>query len=104
MTYTYTEDSYREFSASALAGLGLIRNIAGGGFPLFGEQMFQNEGNQWAATILAFLAVVLVPIPFILQRYGERLRRRSPWASQHMDEPAEEKNGMNGHGQANGTA
>ncbi|CAK4033709.1 major facilitator superfamily [Lecanosticta acicola] len=85
MTYQYTEDSYKEYAASALAGLGFIRNLAGAGFPLFGNQMFENEGYQWAGSILAFLALVMVPIPFVLDRYGERLRRRSPWAAQHMD-------------------
>lgn len=86
MTYTYTEDSYRVYSASALAGIGLVRNLAGGGFPLFARQMFINEGYQWAGTILAFLAVVLVPIPFVLARYGRALRLRSPWARGHMDD------------------
>jgi MFS family permease len=86
MTYCYTEDSYKSFSASALAGIGLVRNLAGGGFPLFGTQLFTNEGFQWAGTILAFLALVLVPIPFVLSRYGRQLRLKSPWAQQHMDE------------------
>ena len=79
------------FSASALAGLGLIRNVAGAGFPLFGEQMFTYLGNQWAASLLAFLAILLVPIPFILERYGRALRLRSPWAKQHMDDLTEEE-------------
>ncbi|KAM0795731.1 MFS multidrug transporter-like protein [Usnea florida] len=98
MTYTYTEDSYKAsrlngqvFSASALAGLGLVRNIAGAGFPLFGQQMFGKLGNQWAASLLAFLAILLVPIPFILQRHGRALRLRSPWAKQHMDDLTEEE-------------
>ena len=79
------------FSASALAGLGLVRNIAGAGFPLFGQQMFSHLGNQWAASLLAFLAVLLVPIPFILEKYGRALRLRSPWAKQHMDDLTDEE-------------
>ena len=63
-----------------------MRNVAGGGFPLFTQQMFMNEGYQWAASILAFLAVLLVPIPFILEKYGRALRLRSPWAREHMDD------------------
>lgn len=85
MTYLYIEDSYMVFSASALAGVGLIRNLAGAGFPLFGNQLFQNEGYNWAGTILACLAMLLIPIPFVLERYGTKLRSRSPWARQHMD-------------------
>ncbi|KAK5947454.1 hypothetical protein PMZ80_001604 [Knufia obscura] len=86
MTYMYVEDSYMVFSASALAGAGLIRNLAGAGFPLFGTQMFENEGYNWAGTILGGLAILLVPIPFILERYGTRLRAKSPYARQHMDD------------------
>lgn len=85
MTYMYTEDAYMVFSASALAGIGLVRNLFGGTFPLFGNQMFENEGYNWAGTILACLAMLLVPIPFVLERYGPKLRARSPWAREHMD-------------------
>ena len=43
------------------------------------------RGYQWAGSILAFLALVMIPIPFILDRYGLQLRKRSPWAREHMD-------------------
>ena len=79
------------FSASALAGVGLVRNVAGAGFPLFARQMFLQEGYQWAGSILAFLALLLVPIPFILAKYGRILRLRSPWAKQHMDDVSEDE-------------
>ncbi|KAG9759644.1 MFS multidrug transporter-like protein, partial [Aureobasidium melanogenum] len=85
MTYTYLEDSYGEYSASALAAVGLVRNAAGAGFPLFGKQMFINEGFQYAGLILACLSLVLMPIPFILARFGLRLRQRSPWAREMME-------------------
>ncbi|KAE9993962.1 hypothetical protein EG327_002296 [Venturia inaequalis] len=90
MTYTYTEDSYRTYAASALAGLGFIRNLAGGGFPLFGRQLFESQGYQKAGTILAALACALVPIPFILEKYGKRLRLRSPWAREHMEDVSDD--------------
>lgn len=82
----YTEDSYRVYAASALAGLGLIRNMAGAGFPLFAKAFFLKEGFQHAGTVLACMACVLIPIPFILERHGPRLRRNSPWAREHMDD------------------
>jgi len=85
MTYTYTEDSYKTYSASALAGIGLIRNLAGAGFPLFGTQMYHRLGNQGATSLLAGLAVLMIPIPFILERYGMKLRRKSPWARVHVE-------------------
>ncbi|KAI0130515.1 MFS multidrug transporter-like protein [Xylariales sp. AK1849] len=84
MTFQYTEDAYRVYSASALAGIGLIRNIAGAAFPLFGRQLFQTLGYQWGASLLAFLSIALIPIPFVLARYGPTIRSKSPWASQHV--------------------
>lgn len=86
MTFTYTEDSYKQYSASALAGIGLIRNLFGAIFPLFAHTLFTEMGYQWAGTLLAGLALLLVPIPFILSRYGRVLREKSPWAREHMDD------------------
>ena len=53
--------------------------------------MFSYLGNQWAASLLAFLAVLLVPISFILERYGRALRLKSPWAKQYMDDLTEDE-------------
>lgn len=46
--------------------------------------MFVNEGYQYAGLILACLSLVLMPIPFVLARYGLRLRQKSPWAREMM--------------------
>ncbi|CAN8101587.1 unnamed protein product [Discula destructiva] len=90
MTFTYTEDAYKTFSASALAGIGLIRNLFGAAFPLFAHSLFTEMGYEWAGTLLAGLALALVPIPFVLSRYGRVLREKSPWAREHMDDLDEE--------------
>ena len=46
--------------------------------------MFENLGYRWAGSLLGFLALLLMPIPFVLEKYGYRLRKRSPWAREHM--------------------
>lgn len=86
MTLTYTEDAYKTYSASALAGIGLVRNIAGAGFPLLGRLLFIRVGTKHACLILAGMSLFMAPIPFILAKHGETLRRRSPWAVAHEDE------------------
>lgn len=86
MSYIYVEDSYMVYSASALAGVGLARNLTGAAFPLFGTQMFENLGYDWAGTVLASLALLLSPIPFVLEKYGKTLRAKSPYAREHMDD------------------
>jgi hypothetical protein len=57
-----------------------------GVFPLFGTQMYENIGYRWASSLLGFLSLVLMPIPFVLQNWGRSLRKRSPWATEHMDD------------------
>ncbi|RAR02941.1 MFS general substrate transporter [Stemphylium lycopersici] len=86
MTLTYTEDAYKTYSASALAGIGLIRNLAGAGFPLVGRHLFLNAGTRNASLVLMAIAICLAPIPFILEQRGASLRKRSPWAAAHEDE------------------
>ncbi|KAF2036102.1 MFS multidrug transporter-like protein [Setomelanomma holmii] len=86
MTLTYTEDAYKTFSASALAGIGLVRNLAGASFPLVGRVLFLHVGTRSASLVLMGIAACLVPIPFILDRKGSSLRKRSPWAAAHEDD------------------
>ncbi|KAN0112228.1 hypothetical protein V8E51_005179 [Hyaloscypha variabilis] len=52
--------------------------------------MYNRLGNQGATSLLAGLAVLMVPIPFILRKYGIELRRRSPWAKIHIEHGGEE--------------
>ena len=55
--------------------------------------MYHKLGNQGANSLLAGLAVLMVPIPFILARFGKRLRERSPWARVHVEGGDEVENG-----------
>lgn len=86
MTLTYTEDAYKTYSASALAGIGLVRNLAGAGFPLVGRSLFVNIGTRSASLVLMAIAICLMPIPFVLEKRGVSLRKRSPWAAAHEEE------------------
>lgn len=90
MTFMYIEDTYKVYAASSLAGVCFARNIIGGVFPLFGSQMFMGLGVHWAVSVLGFAAILLMPIPFILAKWGRDLRKRSPWARQHMDDLGDE--------------
>lgn len=81
----YVVDSYQTFSASALAGVILVRNVVGAGFPLFATQMYERLGNEWASSLLAFLSIIMIPIPWIWFMRGEALRFKSPFARQHFN-------------------
>lgn len=82
----YIVDSYQTYSASALAGVILVRNVVGAGFPLFATQMYEKLHYEWASSLLGFIAILLVPIPFIFFYKGEVIRLRSPWAREHFDQ------------------
>ena len=77
---TYLGDAYPENAASVLAGNDLMRSAFGAGFPLFAGAMYKNLGVEWASTTLAFLSIAFIPIPFVLYKYGEKLRKMSKHA------------------------
>jgi len=47
---------------------------------LFATQMFHNLGVQWAGSLLGFLALAFMPIPFLFYKYGPKLRGMSRFA------------------------
>jgi MFS family permease len=75
---TYVIDCYPRFAASASAAVVVVRSLSGFGFPLFAPAMLRALGYGWSNTLLALLCVALgLPAPFLLWRYGERLRASS---------------------------
>jgi DHA1 family multidrug resistance protein-like MFS transporter len=41
---------------------------------------YHKLGVGWASSLLGFLSVAFIPIPFLLYKYGETLRKRSKMA------------------------
>jgi hypothetical protein len=42
--------------------------------------MYEGIGTQWATSILGFVALIMVPIPFAFYKYGPKIRERSKFA------------------------
>lgn len=42
--------------------------------------VFNNLGIHWASSLLGFIAVGLIPIPFLFYVYGKTLRQRGTWS------------------------
>lgn len=78
--FNYIVDAYLANAASALSGNTVIRSAFGAGFPLFARAMYEKLGTQWASTLLGFLALAMVPIPFALYKYGPTIRSWSKHA------------------------
>ncbi|KAH7351261.1 MFS multidrug transporter-like protein [Rhexocercosporidium sp. MPI-PUGE-AT-0058] len=77
---TYLIDAYQALNgASAVAANGLLRYTLGGVFPLFTLQMYRNLGIDWATSLLGFIAVALMPVPWVLFKFGKQIRKRSAY-------------------------
>lgn len=69
-------DTFTIYAASALAANTVARSVFGAVLPIFGLRMYDSLGLGWGNSLLAFIAVALIPVPFLLIRYGELLRTR----------------------------
>ncbi|KAG9100457.1 hypothetical protein FRC06_004127 [Ceratobasidium sp. 370] len=78
---SYIIDTYQRYTASAVAAKTFLRSIIGATVPLWVNQMYAGMTPQWASTLLAFLAILAMPIPFVFFRYGDRIRARSTKAN-----------------------
>ncbi|KAI1157152.1 major facilitator superfamily domain-containing protein [Nemania diffusa] len=79
---TYLVDTYTRYAASAVSAGTVFRSLAGFGFPLFAPSLYGRLGYGWGNTLLALLGVVIGwPGPFLLWKYGETLRKKSPFAA-----------------------
>ncbi|TVY76143.1 Efflux pump radE [Lachnellula suecica] len=73
---TYLVDVFTIYAASALAANTVIRSIMGAVLPLTGQKMYETLGLGWGNSLLAFVAIALLPVPIILLKWGERIHKR----------------------------
>lgn len=94
----YVADSYEQYSSSAQAAHSLVRNGWSGIFPMFAKQMvwfslrliryFATTNTQYtkmgypeASSLVSGVGFALAIAPFLLIKYGARLRAKSPITS-----------------------
>ena len=78
----YIVDTFQMYAASALAANVLIRTVLAGAFPLFTGSMFRKLGVDWAVSLLGFVSLAMVPIPFYFAKYGKSIRARGRWSKE----------------------
>jgi DHA1 family multidrug resistance protein-like MFS transporter len=64
---------------SALTIAAVFRIICAGVFPLFIIQMITNLTGAWAMSTFGFIAAAMIPIPWAIWWFGERLRKASKY-------------------------
>ncbi|KAF2878224.1 major facilitator superfamily domain-containing protein [Massariosphaeria phaeospora] len=70
----YLVDTYLGLAASVIAANMFMRSILAGAFPLFATELFTNLGIDWGMSLLGFLAVAMLPIPYLFFIFGRRIR------------------------------
>jgi len=73
----YFTDVFGIYRASAFAAFVVYRQIVGTVLPLAGPPLFKHLGLGWGNSVLGFIALGTVPLPFFLLKYGERIRDHS---------------------------
>ena len=74
---TYLVDVFTVHAASAMAANTVLRSLMAALIPLSSQRMYEVLGYGWGNSLLGFVSLLLVPIPFLFLRYGERVRERS---------------------------
>lgn len=73
---TYLVDVYTVHAASAMAANTVLRSVIAAVLPLAGPTMYRKLGLGWGNSLLAFVAVAMIPVPMIFKRYGRQIRAR----------------------------
>jgi MFS family permease len=71
---TYLVDAFTIHAASATAAATVLRSLLGALLPLAGNPMYDALGLGWGTSLLAFISVAFIPVPFVFWKYGERIR------------------------------
>ncbi|KAH9862034.1 hypothetical protein IAQ61_010236 [Plenodomus lingam] len=74
---TYLVDVYTVHAASAMTAMTVLRSLMAAFVPLSSRAMYDAMGYGWGNSLLGFVSLALVPIPFLFIKYGEGIRARS---------------------------
>jgi hypothetical protein len=74
---TYVVDVFTVHAASAIAVNTVLRSLLGALVPLSSQHMYAAMGYGWGNSVLGFISLLLVPIPFAFIKYGKSIRERS---------------------------
>ncbi|KAJ3491954.1 hypothetical protein NLG97_g5493 [Lecanicillium saksenae] len=73
---TYLIDAFGTYAASAVAASIMLRSLGGALLPLAGGPMFVKLGFGWGCSLLAFIAIAMIPVPIVFFTHGERIRHK----------------------------
>ena len=71
-------------AASAVGANTFLRSMFAAGFPMVVNPMYHNLGIPWASSLLGFISLALVPVPFVFYVFGKRIRAKGKWSAQSV--------------------
>lgn len=71
---TYLVDAYTAYAASAMAANTVLRSLGGAFLPLAGRRLYASLGIGWGNSLLAFIAMAMLPMMWFFVKHGERIR------------------------------
>lgn len=77
---TYLIDAYTRYAASVTAANTVMRSTLGALLPLAGPSMYAALGLGWGNSLLAFIALAVIPFPYVFWKYGEQIRTSKRFA------------------------
>ncbi|OQE26105.1 hypothetical protein PENFLA_c007G10093 [Penicillium flavigenum] len=76
-TYMCTIFVYLKFAASALGFMTFSRYVVSGALSPASVKMYENIGAHWSLTIVGIVGTIMAPVPFVLYKYGHKVRAMS---------------------------
>lgn len=73
----YLSDTYGIYSAAALTAAATSRSLTGALLPLAAGTMYGNLGIGWANSLLGFITIVMMPIPYVFLKYAGKIKEKS---------------------------
>ncbi|KAI1192807.1 MFS general substrate transporter [Nemania serpens] len=75
----YVIDQYADYTSSALSARQFLCSLTAFLFPLFAPSLYKSLGYGWGNLTISFIAIILgTGAPFLLWKYGPRMREKSP--------------------------
>ncbi|TIA82263.1 hypothetical protein E3P98_01499 [Wallemia ichthyophaga] len=91
-SFAYMSDAYRLYASSAISAQNVFRNLMGGTTPLYITRWYDSmTGFNWTSCTIAIIAALLGVVPFILFKYGEKIRQKSQFSQSIREYEQREK-------------
>lgn len=68
-----------------MAGTAVLRSVMAAAFPLFTGKMYHDLGIHWATMVPACLFLLFAPFPFLLYKYGSKIRAKCKYAAEAQE-------------------